>query len=65
MNTTTQLDTMRRLPFVMDFTGYSKPSIYRKIKDGSFPAPLKMGSRAVAWKQSALVEWQDSLEATA
>ena len=30
--------------------GLSRSSIYQRIKDGTFPAPVKLGLRAVGWR---------------
>lgn len=42
-------DKIWRIKAVIEKTGYSKASIYRKIKDGTFPTPVQMDSRAVRW----------------
>jgi len=38
-------------------TGLSKASIYRKMRTGAFPLPLKLGARAVAWRADEIHEW--------
>ncbi len=38
-----------RLNEVMDKTGLCKSSVYSKIKDGTFPPPVAIGARSVAW----------------
>lgn len=38
-----------RLPTVKAKTTLSEPSIYRLMKQGVFPRPIKIGNRAVAW----------------
>jgi prophage regulatory protein len=47
----TNLDdvTFLRLPEVKAITGLSKTSLYALIRDRSFPAPVRVGARAVAW----------------
>lgn len=40
--------------------GYKPWNIYRLIRAGEFPQPVKLGERAVAWKESAIREWIDS-----
>lgn len=50
-----------RLPTVETQTGLSKSEIYRRIKLGTFPRPLKLGARAVAWQASAIEAWVKSL----
>jgi prophage regulatory protein len=53
------LQTILRLPRVIEVCGYSKPRIYALIKDGKFPRPVPLaGGGAVGWLESELVEWQ-------
>ena len=35
----------------------SKASIYRLMRLGTFPMPLKLGQRAVAWRADEIHEW--------
>lgn len=49
--------TLLRLPAVIQRVGYKKPTIYAKIKDGTFPKPVKLGERAVAWQESEIEVW--------
>lgn len=37
--------------------GLSKSEIYRRIKAGTFPAGIKLGARAVAWRESLVDDW--------
>ena len=43
-----------RLPAVSARTGYRKSSIYTKMKEGTFPTNVKLGSRAVGWIESEI-----------
>jgi prophage regulatory protein len=48
-----------RLDAVVDATGLSRSSIYRQIKAGKFPAPIKiLGERVAVWPESAIANWQ-------
>jgi prophage regulatory protein len=38
-----------RLRQVIERVALSKSTIYRSMDDGSFPRPLKLGSRMVRW----------------
>jgi len=49
-----------RLPAVIARVGLCKSSIYGKIKQGKFPPPVKIGSRASAWVESELEDWLES-----
>jgi prophage regulatory protein len=46
-----------RLNEVKQRTGLSKSSIYNQISDGTFPQPVPIGARAVAWVEDELQEW--------
>jgi prophage regulatory protein len=46
-----------RLPEVKAITGLSKSSLYARIKEKSFPAPVRLGARAVAWVRSEVRQW--------
>jgi prophage regulatory protein len=50
--------TFLRRPTVETRTGLSRSSIYQRIKDGSFPAPVRIGPRAVAWVEADIEAWQ-------
>ena len=52
---------MAELP---DIVGYKPWSIYRLIRAGEFPQAVKLGKRAVAWRESDISEWIDSREVT-
>jgi len=52
---------LMRLPSVLAHTGLSKSEIYRRIKDETFPKPLKLGARAVAWPSVVIDTWIKSL----
>jgi predicted DNA-binding transcriptional regulator AlpA len=47
-----------RMPAVLAATGWSKPTLFAKIKAGKFPAGTKIdpNGRAVVW-------WEDAIEA--
>jgi prophage regulatory protein len=46
-----------RLPDVKAVTGLSKTSIYELIREKSFPPPVRLGPRAVAWVKSEIRQW--------
>ena len=48
-----------RLPEVIKRTGSRRTSIYEKIAEGTCPAPLKLGPRAVAWVSEEIEKWMD------
>ncbi|PAV27545.1 transcriptional regulator [Tamilnaduibacter salinus] len=42
---------------VESLTGRSRSSIYDDMQAGTFPKPIKIGPRAVAWPESVIREW--------
>lgn len=38
-------------------TGLSRSSIYDRIKQGTFPAPISLGAKAVGWIESEIDAW--------
>lgn len=38
-------------------TGLSRTSIYRNMRNGSFPAPIRVGPRAVRWLEQEIEAW--------
>lgn len=46
-----------RLPGVKLVTGLSKTSLYALIREKEFPAPVRLGPRAVAWVRSEVRQW--------
>lgn len=41
----------------------SHATLWRKVKDGSFPAPVKLSSRVTAWPVEAVRAWIDARNA--
>ena len=55
--TTRPANDLSKIHEVISRSGLSKTAIYRNIKDGTFPAPVRIGKRAVAWRTEELEEW--------
>jgi prophage regulatory protein len=50
-----------RLPQVRRAAGnLSRATIYRGVKAGTFPPPLKIGARASAWRWGDVRAWLDA-----
>ena len=47
---------------VLSIVGCSRSSLYTKIADGQFPAPVAIGHRSVRWRETDLQEWIDALQ---
>lgn len=52
-----------RLPEVIELTGFSRSSIYALMKTGGFPLNIKLGQRAVGWKEKDITNWIDTRKA--
>ena len=46
-----------RLPAVIELSGLSRSTIYRLIKLGKFPAPVRIGEAATAWLPADIDAW--------
>ena len=46
-----------KLKEVIDVTGLSRSSIYRFISEETFPKPVPLGGRSVAWVESEVNDW--------
>lgn len=51
-----------RRPAVEEITGLSRSALYEQMKKGLFPRPVKLTSKAVAWRESDLADWLESRE---
>ena len=47
---------------VEERTSLDITTIYRKMKAGTFPQPVRIGRRRVAWRESDIAAWQAGLE---
>jgi len=50
-------DRILRLNSVLDRTGLTRSTLYRKMESGSFPRQLKLSARCAGWRESAVTEW--------
>ena len=60
-NPAQRADILHRLAGVLARTGRSRAWIYKAVNRGAFPEPVRLGGRAVAWRDSDLLIWQSSL----
>ena len=49
--------TILRLTDVKQRTGLSRSTIYLRIANKAFPAPISLGGRAVGWLEQDIDEW--------
>ena len=60
--TTTNISTrLLRLPSVLAKVAMSRTELHRRITAGTFPKPLKLGMRTVAWTEASIDDWIKSL----
>lgn len=53
-------DRFIRLPEVIERSGLSRRTIYRKMAAGEFPRSVALGDNAVAWRESELLAWMQA-----
>lgn len=46
-----------RLKTVLDRTGLTRSTLYRKIADGTFPSQIKISEHGAGWRESAVSRW--------
>jgi prophage regulatory protein len=50
-------DRILRLKSVLNRTGLSRSTLYRKIKEGTFPPQVKISINGTGWRESAINLW--------
>ncbi|MFL9872848.1 helix-turn-helix transcriptional regulator [Paraburkholderia megapolitana] len=55
--TSSRPERLLRFGEVSSRTRLSRSEIYRRINAGTFPGNLKLGPRAVAWRESEIDHW--------
>jgi prophage regulatory protein len=58
---TPQQKRIERMPSVLARVQLSESEVRRRIKAGTFPAPVRLGPRAIGFVSSSIDEWLDSL----
>ncbi len=48
-----------RIGEVKSRTSLARSTIYKRINDGDFPKPIKIGVRAVGWLEEDIDDWLD------
>jgi prophage regulatory protein len=46
-----------RLGSVLERTGLSRSTLYRKIETGTFPMQVRISERCVGWRESEIEGW--------
>jgi prophage regulatory protein len=42
---------------------FSRATLWRRVKEGEFPAPIKLGGNLNAWKRAEVTKWSEAVEA--
>jgi prophage regulatory protein len=50
-------DRILRLNAVLDRTGLSRSTLYRKMQNGTFPKNVRISTRCAGWRESSVEEW--------
>jgi len=50
-------DRILRLNAVLDRTGLSRSTLYRKVQTGTFPRQVRIATRCTGWRESAINDW--------
>jgi prophage regulatory protein len=50
-------DRILRIGTVLQKTGLTRSTLYRKIQRGEFPKQIKLSERCAGWRQSAVNAW--------
>ena len=54
--------TLIRLSDLCESLGVSRSTIYRWVSENEFPAPVRIGERAVRWRSEDIELWKNSLQ---
>lgn len=58
------VDPLLKIMEVGRITAQSPSAINRGVAAGTFPAPFRIGKRAIAWKFTDIATWMSGLEKT-
>ncbi len=50
-------DRIIRIGTVLQLTGLSRSTLYRKVQRGEFPKQIKLSERCAGWRQSSINAW--------
>ena len=50
-------DRILRIRSVLDRTGLSRATLYRKMQQGTFPRQIAISTRCAGWRESAVKDW--------
>jgi prophage regulatory protein len=50
-------DRILRLKTVLERTGLSRSTMYRKMQNGTFPKNVQLSVRCTGWRETAVNDW--------
>lgn len=50
-------DRILRIKVVLERTGLSRSTMYRKMQNGTFPKNVQISTRCAGWRESAINAW--------
>ena len=59
-NTENNIKRFIRVPDVLNRVGFSRTTLYERIKEGNFPDSVNIGPRCVTFVGSEIDEWMDA-----
>lgn len=54
-----------RIKMLLEFIPFSTSTLWRKVKSGDFPAPIKLSSNITAFKAEEVHAWMEEIKNTA
>ncbi len=64
-STTLPTEGFVRIYLLAQCLGISRATIYRKVKEGTFPKPVRLGANSIAFKVEEIRQWMNDLERAA
>jgi len=46
---------------LLSLVSFSAPTLWRKVKAGTFPKPVKLGQNMTAWRVEEVQEWMNGV----
>jgi prophage regulatory protein len=57
-----QYRALLRIFEVLEIVGFSKSTLNNRVKNGTFPAPVKLSARLIAWRTEEVLAWVEGLK---
>jgi prophage regulatory protein len=54
-------DGLLAKPAILELTSFSDTTLWRRVRDGSFPAPVRISANRIAWRRRDVAAWVQSL----